>query len=274
MKNSLILYFALVANPLAAAPPAPGAASAPPIDGTAAATAPATATSPAPATDAAGGAVPGPADGPDEQNSYLFGLTFGEQIHRTGITGEVSADAILRGLKDGLAGRVTTPADQRRLNDFVHSVMAAVAARNKAAAEDFLARNGHEKGVKSTPSGLQYRVLVPGNVKAPAPSSSDEVTVNYRGKLLDGTEFDSSYARGTPATFKVDGVIQGWQEALTLMKPGARWQLFVPPELGYGLSARPGIPAGSLLLFEVDLLGVRARGNAGTPAPTPAPGKP
>ena len=253
MKSSLVSHFVLAAATLAGAWHAVPAAT-------------------AMQADVAAEGAPGAAAGTDEQTSYLFGLTFGEQIHRTGITGEVSPDAILRGLKDGLLGKTTTPADQRRLNEFVRSVTAAAAARNKAAAQEFLARNGHEKGVKSTASGLQYKVLVPGDRKAPPLSTSDEVTVNYRGKLLDGTEFDSSYARGTPATFKLDGVIQGWQEALTLMKPGSRWQLFVPPELAYGMSARPGIPPGSLLLFEVDLLSVRDRANA--PAPAQVPPKP
>ena len=117
--------------------------------------------------------------------------------------------------------------------------------------------------MKTTASGLQYKVLVPGDAKAPPIAATDEVTVNYRGKLLDGTEFDSSYTRGTPATFPVNGVIKGWQEALVLMKPGAKWELYVPPELGYGANPRPGIPANSLLIFDVDL--ISAKSNGGTP---------
>jgi FKBP-type peptidyl-prolyl cis-trans isomerase FklB len=124
--------------------------------------------------------------------------------------------------------------------------------------------------VKTTTDGLQYKVLVPGDTKAPSIAPADEVTVNYRGKLLDGSEFDSSYARGQPATFKVNGVIKGWQEALVLMKPGAKWQLFVPPELAYDTTPRPGIPAGSLLNFEVEVLSVKPSEAAPAAAPASA----
>jgi len=95
--------------------------------------------------------------------------------------------------------------------------------------------------------------------------------VQYRGKLLDGSEFDSTYTRGTPASFQVNGVIPGWQEALVLMKPGAKWQLFVPPELAYGANPKPGIPGGSLLIFDVELVSVKssgAPGARGAPPPT------
>ncbi len=210
--------------------------------------------------------------------SYLFGLTFGEQMHGVGIGSQVDTDAISRGVKDGLQGKKSTRADQQQIQEFVRSVLVAAAARNKAAAQDFLTKNGHDKGVKTTASGLQYKVIAAGDAKAPAVLATDDVTVNYRGKLLDGTEFDSSFARNAPATFKVNGVIRGWQEALVLMKPGAKWQLFVPPDLAYGDSPRPGIPAGSLLIFEVELLGVKASAAQSSPdRATPQvqmPGKP
>jgi len=224
---------------------------------------------PAPAAPASGQ----PADQSIEQTSYLFGLTFAEQLHGVGITNQLNSDAIDRGIKDGLAGKKSTRADQQQLQAYVQSVMAESLGRNKAAAKEFLAKNGQEKAVKTTADGLQYKVLIPGDAKAPAIAPTDEVTVNYRGKLLDGSEFDSSYARGQPATFKVNGVIKGWQEALVLMKPGAKWQLFVPPELGYDATARPGIPAGSLLNFEVELLSVKSSEapSAAAPAPTAAP---
>ena len=206
-----------------------------------------------------------PADTSSEHTGYLFGLTFGEQMHSVGITDQVKPDDIARGIQDGLQGRKSTRADQQQIQEFVRSVMAAALAHNQAAAQEFLTRNGHDKGVKTTASGLQYKVLAPGNAKAPPVLPTDEVTVNYRGKLLDGTEFDSSYGRGTPATFKANGVIKGWQEALVLMKPGAKWQLFIPAELAYGNNPRPGIPAGSLLIFDVDLLSVK-------PSAAPEPG--
>jgi FKBP-type peptidyl-prolyl cis-trans isomerase FklB len=222
-----------------------------------------------PATAPAAGAAAAP--NPD-QLGYLFGLTFGEQMHGVGITDQVSSDAIARGIKDGLQGKRSTPADQQQVQQFVRSTMEAALARNQAAAKDFLARNGHEKGVTTTATGLQYKVIVPGDRKAPAVAPTDSVTVQYRGKLLDGSEFDSTYARGTPATFTVNGVIPGWQEALVLMKPGAKWQLFVPPELAYGASPKPGIPGGSLLVFDVELLSVKSNGAPAVPPDTkPAP---
>jgi len=218
-----------------------------------------------PSSVAPGDATPAPAaDASNEQTSYLFGLTFGEQMHSVGISNQVDTDAIARGVKDGLQGKKSTRADQQQIQGFVQSVMAAQLARNKAAAQDFLTQNGRDKAVKTTADGLEYKVLIPGNAKAPAVGPTDEVTVNYRGKLLDGSEFDSSYARGTPATFKVNGVIKGWQEAIVLMKPGSKWQLFIPPELAYGATPRPGIPAGSLLIFEVELLSVKPNAASGT----------
>jgi FKBP-type peptidyl-prolyl cis-trans isomerase FklB len=219
-------------------------------------------------------APPAPAPAPppqapaltNDQASYLFGLTFGEQLHTVGID-EVDADAVTRGMKDGLKGKKATQADRLQVQQYAHSMMLALQARNKSAADEFLAHNGHEKGVKTTASGLQYKVLAPGDAKAPVIAATDQVTVNYRGKLVDGTEFDSSYTRGTPATFPVNGVIKGWQEALVLMKPGAKWELYVPPELGYGANPRPGIPANSLLIFDVELL--KAQAGAGAPPPAP-----
>jgi FKBP-type peptidyl-prolyl cis-trans isomerase FklB len=218
---------------------------------------------------------PAPAAAPNaDQTSYLFGLTFGEQMHNVGITDQVTIDAIARGIKDGLQGKKSTPADRQQVQEFVHSVMETAVSRNQAAAKDFLARNGHEKGVTTTASGLQYKVIAPGDRKAAATSPTDQVTVQYRGKLLDGSEFDSTYARGAPASFQVNGVIPGWQEALVLMKPGAKWQLFVPPELAYGASPKPGIPGGSLLIFDVELVSVKSSGAPGAPGALPPTSKP
>ena len=206
-----------------------------------------------------------------EQTSYLFGLQFGEQMNRVGISEQVSVDAIARGIKDGLQGKKSTPADQQQVQAYVRSVMEAATTHNQAAAKEFLAHNAKEKGVTTTASGLQYKIIAAGNSKAAAITPADEVTVQYRGKLIDGSEFDSSYARNAPATFTVQGVIKGWQEALVLMKPGAKWQLFVPPDLAYGASAKPGIPGGSLLIFDVELLSVKPTGAAAAPPAAPAP---
>lgn len=197
-----------------------------------------------------------------EQASYDFGMTFGEQLRNAGLGAELSVDAISRGLKDALGGKKLAPGEQQQLTQYIRSVRDAAGARNKTAAKDFLATNATQKGVKTTASGLQYKVIDAGDVKAASPMPEDQVSVQYRGKLLDGTEFDSSYARGQAATFPANRVIKGWQEALLLMKPGAKYQLFVPPELGYGMDARPGIPPGSLLEFDVELVSVQAAPKA------------
>jgi FKBP-type peptidyl-prolyl cis-trans isomerase len=226
----------------------------------------------APATAPPAAATAPPAAPSPEQTSYLFGLTFGEQLNRVGISDQVSVDAITRGIKDGLKGKKSTPADQQQVQTYVRSVMEAATAKNQAASKEFLEHNGKEKGVKTTPSGLQYKILAAGDATAPAIKPTDEVSVQYRGKLIDGSEFDSSYSRGVPATFTVQGVIKGWQEALALMKPGAKWVLYVPPDLGYGTSPKPGIPGGSLLIFDVELLSVKPSAAAAAP-PSAAPQK-
>ena len=202
--------------------------------------------------------APPPAEPEATAPSYSAGLQVGEGMHRAGISTELDIDAFTRGLKDALAGKVSTPADKERLSVLIAAVRTNTVARNHAAARDFLAKNAAVKGVVTTASGLQYKILKSGNAKAPSPTLTDKVTVQYRGTLIDGTEFDSSYARGTPATISVNGVIQGWQEALVLMKPGAKWQLFIPPGLAYDENSRPPIPPGSLLVFEVELVQVGA----------------
>jgi len=204
----------------------------------------------------------------NDQASYLFGLTLGEQLHGIGIP-EVQLDAVSRGVKDAMAGKKSTPAERQQLNEFARTAVQASAAHNKTAAQEFLTKNGKEKGVQTTASGLQYKVIKAGDSKTPLISATDEVTVNYRGKLIDGTEFDSSYSRGTPASFPANGVIKGWQEALVMMRPGAHWELYVPPELAYGPAPRPGIPANSALIFDIDVISAKPK-----PAAAPAPGGP
>ena len=146
-----------------------------------------------------------------------------------------------------------------------------MADANRAAAKAFLTENGKKKDVVTTASGLEYHVVSEGS--GATPKSTDEVTVNYRGTLLDGTEFDSSYKRGQPASFPVNGVIPGWQEALVLMKPGAKWQLFVPPELAYGPRSQAKIPPNSLLIFDVNLESAEPA-NAPPKAPPGTPPSP
>jgi FKBP-type peptidyl-prolyl cis-trans isomerase FklB len=256
---------AMTVQPAQAAPGAPAAPTAP-----AAPSAPV-----APGSFAAPMAHPTPPPAPPpppldrKQASYDFGLTFGEQLRRNNLNNEVDVEHLTRGLRDGLAGKKIEPPDQQGLRRYVVSVRESIAPRNRQAAHDFLQKNGHAKGVITQPSGLQYKVVAAGDAKGTSPQPVDEVTVNYRGKLLDGTEFDSSYARGQPATMQASRVIKGWQEALSLMKPGDKWQIFVPPELGYDLNSPPGIPPGSLLIFDIELMRVDS-----PPAPANVPAAP
>jgi FKBP-type peptidyl-prolyl cis-trans isomerase len=210
------------------------------------------------------GSEPSPAT-VKSQNSYSLGVSFGTQLHGLGLTTySVSYERVLQGMKDALAGKIVAgPADGQRVQGLIEQARAAQGTANKAAAAEFLARNGKLPGVITTVSGLQYKVVRPGTGEPP--KATDEATVNYRGTLLDGTEFDNSYKRGQPATFTISGVIKGWQEALQLMKVGSKVELYVPPDLAYGMQSPPPIPPGSLLKFEVELLSVK-------PATTPAAG--
>ena len=191
------------------------------------------------------------------QASYSLGVSMGDQLHHLGLTSDsISSERLLQGLRDALSGKVAmTASDQENIANFVKAARNNVAESNRAAAKAFLTENGKKKDIVTTSSGLQYHVISPGD--GASPKATDEVTVNYRGTLLDGTEFDSSYKRGQPASFPVNGVIQGWQEALVLMKPGAKWELFIPPNLAYDVNSPPAIPPGSLLKFEVELIKVK-----------------
>lgn len=143
------------------------------------------------------------------------------------------------------------------LREAMQKKRAEEAETNKKSGEAYLAANKSKEGVVVLPSGLQYKVLKEGD--GAQPKASDTVTVHYKGTLIDGTEFDSSYGRGEPATFPVTGVIKGWVEALQLMKVGSKWQLFIPADLAYGANPRPGGPIGpnSVLVFEVELIAIK-----------------
>jgi FKBP-type peptidyl-prolyl cis-trans isomerase FklB len=196
--------------------------------------------------------------------SYSLGVSVGTQLHGYGLTPEtVEFDRILQGLKDALAGKSTAaPEDGQRVQTLIETARNSQGQANKTAAAKFLAENGKLPGMVTTASGLEYKVDRPGTGETP--KLTDEATVNYRGTLLNGTEFDSSYKRGKPASFPIQGVIKGWQEALMLMKPGSKIELFIPPDLAYGQNSPPPIPPNSLLKFEVELISVK-------PAPPPAP---
>lgn len=202
--------------------------------------------------------------------SYGLGLSLGSNLKRNGVNpGEVDLDQFIRGFKDAAGGtaQMTESEARNAIMAYQSEARKRMAENNKKAAEQFLAANKSREGVVTTASGLQYKVLSEG--AGDSPKANDQVTVHYKGTLLDGTEFDSSYKRGQPATFGVGQVIKGWTEALQLMKPGAKWQLFIPPELAYGEAGRPGIPPNSLLQFEVELISVQTQAVA-----TPAPAQP
>jgi len=188
---------------------------------------------------------------------YSMGLSVGEGMKKAGIS-SINQDSFGKGLQDGLGGKAMSQDDRDRINKYMGEIRSAGASHNKQAAKDFLAKNAKAPGVVETASGLQYKIVEAGDTKAASPSAADQVTVQYRGHLIDGTVFDSSYERGQPATFPVGGVIKGWQEALQLMKPGAKWQLFVSPELAYGDAGQGKIQPGSLLIFDVELLSITA----------------
>jgi len=199
-----------------------------------------------------------------EKLSYSIGMDIGGNLKRGSV--EVDPDVLAKGLKDTYGGGKTILTEdeaRKTITDFQKTLMAKQAEtmhklgeKNKADGEKFLAENGKKEGVKTLPSGLQYREIAPGNGKSP--KAADTVTTHYKGTLIDGTEFDSSYKRGQPATFKVSGVIPGWTEALQLMKEGAKWQLFVPSNLAYGeRGAGRDIGPNATLIFEVELVSVK-----------------
>jgi len=203
--------------------------------------------------------------------SYSVGVLSGEQLARAGLTTEtLNMSAFTEGFRAALSGKVeSTDADRTAFNQ----MMTAVGTSNEAAAAKYLAENAKKPGVVTTKSGLQYKVVKEGSGESPKPT--DEVTVNYRGTLLSGHEFDSSYKRGEPISFPLNRVIPGWTEGVGLMKPGAKYMLYIPPELAYGNRPKPGIPPGSLLVFEVELLSAKPQTLPTTPAPdTPPPAPP
>lgn len=193
-----------------------------------------------------------------EVASYEVGLILGRQLYQNGLSATVGWEPLVAGLKDGLAGTVATDLQRSQANQFIASSRESSVERNRAAARAFLDKNGKAEGIRTTPSGLQYRVLADGDPARSSPRASDQVTVRYRAALSDGVEFDSSTAHGQAATVRMATIIKGWQEALMMMKPGAKWQLFVPPNLGYGTTPPPAIPPGALLIYELELVRVEA----------------
>ena len=200
-----------------------------------------------------------------DKAGYSIGANIGSGLKQDGV--DVNIDALVAGLKEsftGAATQLTAEQQQEALTAFQKEMAEKATAQQKVRGEkakkegeEFLAANKAKDGVKTLPSGLQYKVLSEGNGAQPKPT--DQVTVNYRGTLVDGTEFDSSYKRGEPVTFGVSEVIKGWSEALPMMKSGAKWQLFVPAGLAYGeRGAGRDIRPNATLVFEVELIGVKS----------------
>jgi len=198
-----------------------------------------------------------------ERASYAIGLDMGNSVEQMG--GDLDLDILIRGLRDAL-GEQEPQMDQQEtaqvMREFFQQLQEANALRqqelmetNRLEGEAFLAENRTKVGVVATPSGLQYEVLTEGTGQSP--SATNQVTVHYEGRLLDGNVFDSSYERGEPAVFRVSGVIAGWTEGLQLMKVGSKFRFFIPPNLGYGENgAGEDIGPNATLIFEVELLGI------------------
>jgi len=198
-----------------------------------------------------------------DKESYSLGYQFGQSLKSQGW--DIKLEVYASGIQDALGGkeplmsqeeiRATIMELQKRIMAAREKELKEKAEKNLVGGKAFLVENGKKGGVKTLPSGLQYKVLTEGSGKVP--KAENTVTVHYKGTLIDGTEFDGSYKRGQPATFQVNGLIKGWTEALQLMKEGSKWQLFIPPELAYGERGQARIPPNSTLIFEVDLLAVK-----------------
>lgn len=201
-----------------------------------------------------------------DKASYIIGQNIGRSFKQQNLDESVvDLDKLLLGMRDAIKGAEPKFTDeqimeimtqfQQEMEARSDSLAAAASGKNRKAGEEFLKENAAKEGVVTLPSGLQYKILTEGKGKKPGPTSM--VTVHYRGTLIDGTVFDSSIDRGQPATFPVNGVIEGWTEALQLMPAGSKWQLFIPAGLAYGdQGAGPAIGPGSTLIFEVELISV------------------
>jgi FKBP-type peptidyl-prolyl cis-trans isomerase FklB len=211
-----------------------------------------------------------------DKQSYAIGLNVGKSLHRDSI--DVEPKFMLQGIEDALAGgkvlltddqvKTVLTALQSQVRQKQEEQRLALAESNKKDGAAFLAANASKEGVVTLPSGLQYKVLVAGT--GPKPSVTDSVVCNYRGTLLDNTEFDSSYKRGQPMTFVVGRVIKGWSEALQLMPVGSKWQLFIPPDLAYGERGSGPIGPNATLVFEVELQSIQPSAPPAAPATPPA----
>jgi FKBP-type peptidyl-prolyl cis-trans isomerase FklB len=228
-------------------------------------------------------ADPSPAPFKDsrDKTSYSLGVNIGNSMKAQGA--DMNPEEVANGMRDALSGkaklteqevRETLMAWQQEIRGKRAEKMKVEGEQNKKAGEEFLAANAKKPGVKTTPSGLQYKVITAG--KGPQPKPEDTVSAHYKGTLIDGTEFDSSYTRGKPLTIPVRGVVAGWQEALTNMHVGDKWELYIPGHLAYGeRGSPPKIGANATLVFEMELLGIeppQPNATSAFPSPNAAPG--
>ena len=210
--------------------------------------------------------------GTKEQISYTIGAQFGKSLKSQDL--DLDSKALAHGIEDSLkAGKMALTdeemqASMMKLNEERQKDMRVQADKNKVQSDAFLAKNKTAEGVKVTASGLQYKIASEGS--GASPKGDEIVVVNYKGTLVDGKEFDSSYKRNTPAEFPLKGVIPGWTEGLQLMKKGGKATFFVPPELGYGDRPRQNIPSNATLIFEVELVDIKPALKGLPPPPKPA----
>lgn len=190
--------------------------------------------------------------------SYAIGYNIGSSMKKDNV--DLDMNSFAAAIEDALKGTDSklspeqTQAAMQNLMMTLQKQKIAGAEENKKKGDEFLAANKTKEGVKTTPSGLQYRVITEGN--GARPKATDTVKVHYSGKLIDGKEFDSSYKRNEPVEFKLDGVIKGWIEGVQLMTVGSKYEFVIPAELGYGPTGNQVIPGNSVLIFEVELLGI------------------
>jgi FKBP-type peptidyl-prolyl cis-trans isomerase len=200
----------------------------------------------------------------EQKANYIIGQNLAKNLQNGGLAIEPDSLALaLVDVRDGKESRLTEEEMQKIMQEVQQKAIAEQEAKQKKQSEDnlaagakFLEENKAKEGVVTTESGLQYRVITEGT--GAKPTSSDIVTVHYTGKLIDGTEFDSSVKNGEPVSFPLDGVIAGWTEGLQLMSKGAKWEIVIPSELAYGAGGQGPIPPSSVLVFEVELLDFKA----------------
>ncbi len=212
------------------------------------------------------------------RESYSLGYEFGANLKGRGVGADIDVDVLLSAVREGLEGRkpaLSSEEVRETLNQLKKKVMIIqdqrfreLAAKNLEEGKRFMEANKDKEGVKTLQSGLQYRVIIEGSGATPKPS--DTVKVNYRGTLTDGTEFDSSRGADGPVITRVDGMLKGWTEALQLMRVGSKWQVFVPPWLGYGERRFRRVPPNSTLIFEMELLSITDTPHPGENEPLAA----